>query len=183
MIILDADDEISQLSPGAQTRLDELGLANPATTPMAVVGALVAAARRFAAGLTDVLPRSRVRLPGGEWLVVHAAPMSDADGTTGNVVLTIEGARPPEILPLVVAAFDLTPRERDVVQLVLRGVSTRQIATTLALSAYTVQDHLKSIFEKSGVNSRRELVNNVFLGQYALRVGEELAPSGWFLDG
>ncbi len=182
VIIVDANNEISQVSAGAQARLDELGLISHAVTPMAIIGALVASARRFAAGHTDTLPRNRVQLPSGQWLVLHASPLSDTDGATGNVVLTIEEARPPEIMPLVIAAFDLTPRERDVIELVLRGIDTRQIATTLHLSAYTIQDHLKSIFEKSGVGSRRELVNHVFLGQYAPRLGAELAPSGWFLD-
>ncbi len=182
VIIVGADDAIREVSPGAQIRLDELGTRGHGVTPNAVVGALVAAARRYGAGFTDVLPRSRVQLPSGQWLILHASPLSDSEGMTDNVVVTIEEARPAEIVPLVVAAFNLTVRERDVIELVLRGTDTKQIAASLNLSAYTVQDHLKSVFDKAGVSSRRELVNSVFLGQYAPRLGDELAPSGWFLD-
>ena len=64
----------------------------------------------------------------------------------------------------------------------ITGVSTAEMARTLELSGYTVQDHLKSIFDKVGVRSRRELVAQLFLQQCAPRLMERtpVGVDGWF---
>ena len=79
----------------------------------------------------------------------------------------IEPARPHELAPLIADAYRLTQREREVTQLVARGLPTDAIAARMHLSSWTVQDHLKAIFEKVGVATRGELVAHVFFQQRA----------------
>jgi DNA-binding CsgD family transcriptional regulator len=61
-------------------------------------------------------------------------------------------------LGLLLAAYGLTARERDLCREVINGGSPSEIAGRLFISSNTVQDHLKSIFAKVGVRSRGELV-------------------------
>ena len=180
VIIVDADDRIVQSSPGARAHLKQMAAVPGMGDPLTYVQALVSGARRFAAGEVERMPRSRARTRDGVWLVLHAAALGGAGERAGDVVVTIEEARPQEVIDLVAAAFGLTARECAVVGHVLRGADTKEIAATLHLSPYTVQDHLKSIFEKAGVASRRELVARVYFDQYVPRMGAELGASGWF---
>lgn len=80
--------------------------------------------------------------------------------------------------------YGLTAREREVTRLTMVGLSTREMASRLQLSPYTVQDHLKSIFDKVEVRSRRELVAQLFLQQCAPRLAAGASPraDGWFAD-
>jgi DNA-binding CsgD family transcriptional regulator len=85
------------------------------------------------------------------------------------VAIIVEPAHPARIYPLLMSAYGLTERERDVTRLILQGSSTVQIAQELVVSAHTVQQHLKSIFEKTGVRSRRDLVAKIFFAHYEPR--------------
>ncbi|WP_212719032.1 helix-turn-helix transcriptional regulator [Blastococcus sp. CCUG 61487] len=185
VLVVDEHGEVVSASVGAAARVDDLGggVLGRAPLPLALL-ALVAAARQCARDADPAVPKVRLRTRSGAWVVAHASRLLSRSGATSDVVLTIEEARPPEIVPLVVAAFGLTAREQEVVALVLQGVDTTGIAGALHLSAYTVQDHLKAVFAKVGVRSRRELIARVFHDQYApnLAARAPLAPSGWFAD-
>jgi DNA-binding CsgD family transcriptional regulator len=68
------------------------------------------------------------------------------------------------------AAYELTDREKDVTRLVLQGETTSATAAKLFIAPQTVQQHLKSIFDTTGVRSRRELVGKMFFAYYEPRV-------------
>ena len=51
----------------------------------------------------------------------------------------------------------LTPRERDVVEYVLKGHSSEAIGSILGISAGTVRIHRKNIYTKLGINSQGAL--------------------------
>jgi ATP/maltotriose-dependent transcriptional regulator MalT len=66
------------------------------------------------------------------------------------------GARPSELLR---PQESLSPREREVCDLVCHGVSTPEIARTLFISQATVKAHLHNVYEKVGVHSRGALIS------------------------
>ncbi|MNI42928.1 CsgBAC operon transcriptional regulatory protein [compost metagenome] len=89
-----------------------------------------------------------------------ALTASRLEGPSGLVQLAVSfaPAKATDLLPLVSEAYGFTEREKEIVGQLALGLSTKELAQTLHISAYTVQDHLKSIFSKAGVSSRRELI-------------------------
>lgn len=163
VVIVGPDDRVRSVSAAGRRRIDELGGWQHGSLPTTLLALLNAARRgRF--------PATRVRTGAG-WLVARAAALGPADGPGSEVVITLDGAGPGELTSLALAAFGLTAREEEVARLVLQGASTAVISRSLFLSPHTVQDHLKKVFAKVGVGSRRELIATVFFGHHAPHLG------------
>lgn len=116
----------------------------------------------------DRPPRALVRAGNGVWTLTEAARLH---GAQGGIVVTIRAAGGDDVLHLLCRVHGLTARERELTALILRGFDTRDIACLLHISRHTVQDHLKSIFQKVGVRSRRELLTRTFGGAAAPPAG------------
>lgn len=102
-----------------------------------------------------------VRSASGFWYRLHLARL---EGQTAGIAVNLEAARPVELMPVFLRAHGLTRREGEVVTALLRGLPTKQIAEELAISVHTANDHLKSIYQKAGVNSRSELLSRLAIG-------------------
>jgi DNA-binding CsgD family transcriptional regulator len=163
VVLLDDDLGVVAMSPEAEELMSLLSDGATATGPPpvpvhAVASALVAI--EHGASAAPALPSTRARTADGEWLDVHASRLQDRWGG-GRIAVVLERAGGHAIAHLMLAAHGLTPREVDVARLVLRGEPTATIADTLHISPHTLQDHLKAIFDKVGVRSRRELVGRL----------------------
>jgi DNA-binding CsgD family transcriptional regulator len=118
----------------------------------------VAAARATCPGpgMDAAAAVTRVRTGSGDWLSIHASRLGGPTGQQTAVV--VENARPVQMASLYLDAHGLTPAQSRVAALVLQGRSTRQIVNELHISPYTVQEHLRAVFDKFGIGSHRELV-------------------------
>jgi DNA-binding CsgD family transcriptional regulator len=163
--------------------LQELGMTKP--DPMALPAEIHAVAARLRQGDADPAsapPVARVQSRRGRWLTVHASWLPMGQEQDRSVAVILQPAAPIEVAEIVMLAYRLTDQERVLTGLVCRGLSTRQISAQLHLSEYTVQDHLKSVFDKTGVRSRRDLVATILRQHYlpAAKQGWPLAANGYF---
>jgi DNA-binding CsgD family transcriptional regulator len=173
LVVLRDDWEIESLTPGVEHWLADLpdGEWDAGKLPPAVLS-VAGRARRSAedSSAPGEIAFARVLSRSGRWMVLHGASLV-SDGRR-RIAVIVEPAHPARITPLLMAAYALTEREQEVTRLVLQGDSTAQIAERLVVSPNTVQEHLKSIFEKTGVRSRRDLVGKVFFSHYEPRLRE-----------
>jgi DNA-binding CsgD family transcriptional regulator len=132
-------------------------LSLPLPMPVYAVAAAFRAIERGTA-LSSELPSTRLCTVAGGWLNLYASRLSGGAPGTDHIAVVIEPLQPRAAAPLLLSAYGLSEREAEVARLVLRGRPTRAIADELHISEHTVQDHLKAVFDKIGVRSRRELV-------------------------
>lgn len=159
-VIVAEDGRIRALSAAAAAGLAELGCAARPGDPLPFP--LLALVCRLEA-LETAGPHARpaaltLTTARGSLLEVHAARLTEPEGK-GPVTLTLAPAGARARASLLLAVHRLTAAQQRVAVLVLQGRSTAQIAAELRVGDFTVQDHLKAVFAKVGVGSRRELVS------------------------
>jgi len=171
VFVLDRAGRVVQHTGVAERRLRELGDLGPGwregdSLPSAILS-MTGALRQALGPGTDREgssdPRLLVRARSGRWLVLHGAWTEPVPDRGSETMIVIEAAGPREVAWLKTSAYGLTKREREVVDLVVRGASTKQISRALYISEYTVQEHLSNVFEKVGERGRRALVKRLYL--------------------
>jgi len=163
VIVLDLDGSVRSLTDQARSWLEQLppdrgsGLELPA-----VVHAVAKRALSRVSADGEPRPSARVRLTSGGWLSLHADTLQTNLAEATTVAVTLTPTTVAELEPLQLALHDLTPREREVAQLLTRGATNDEIARSLWISRHTVKDHVKAVYAKLRVASRAELSAKLF---------------------
>ena len=168
LLVLTDGWKVESTTPGVEKWLDDLPDGDAGRLPSAVLTVAGQALRAVRDGDPAEVAMARVLSRSGSWVVLHGAALQS--GTDRRVAVIVEPAHPARITSLLMSAYGLSDRERDVTRLVLQGYSTTEIAADLVVSPHTVQQHLKSVFDKTRVRSRRDLVGKVFFSHYEPRL-------------
>ena len=98
-------------------------------------------------------------------------PLRRGDAIVGILILAFDVRQPPSGLELHPR---LTPRQREILELIASGLSTSEIATELTLSTETVRNHLRRVFEELHVHTRVEAI--VAAQRFGLLAAPALGP-------
>jgi DNA-binding CsgD family transcriptional regulator len=155
VIVLDRDLRAVSWTAGARAWISKLPFAKLCEA-MGILPTVVYPPATLARSGKVAQAHARLQAVDGRWVMVEAAAL-EGNGD-GEIAVTLRSATAGETFDLLCRVYALSHREREVVALVVAGLNTRTIAERLFISAHTVQDHLKPVFEKIGVHSRRELL-------------------------
>ena len=120
-------------------------------------------------------------------MIVYDVFLSDTTGVPlfpiGYCILSItvtwtlaQGASTGSTRPAVDPDWQLSERETEVLELLQRGLSNKDIGGQLFISPNTVKTHLRSIFDKAGVQSRFELIARISADPVRPETVDETAP-------
>jgi DNA-binding CsgD family transcriptional regulator len=181
LVILGPGNEIEMITSSARDLFAamESDHAGSAQTPPSPVLALAGFVRSKPASATGDGDAVAIPTSSG-WVTLHASLPEGS--TAGRVAIVLEPAVSRHSTAVRLEAAGVTPREREIAALLARGLTNPEIAEILVLSPYTIQDHIKSLFEKTGVSSRQELVARIFLDDYMPSLAQRapLSSSGTF---
>lgn len=156
MIVLDRNLRPVSWTAGARAWIDVLPLA-PFYTGLGMLPTVVYPVATLARSRTEeVQARALVHAVDGRWVKIEAALLEGE--RDGEIAVNLRAATATETFGLLCRAYALSRREREVVALLVVGLDTRAVSGRLFISSHTVQDHLKSVFGKIGIHSRRELL-------------------------
>jgi len=154
--------------------------------------------RTHTTGSEQVADTIRFRGAGGVWREdrVTVARVRNVEGTE-SFALIIDGStaaapslderlkqadaarkRTGRVGPGRMSIDELSPREREVLTMVLDGYRVSTIARALYLSPSTVRNHLSAIFRKFGVRSQAELVEELHHAELDLALTSDVPPAG-----
>lgn len=91
--------------------------------------------------------------------VCDIAVLNDAIQRVGRHQRVVEGFTRPQVRRCPDPPGGLTPREQDVLSLLIGGASTEQMVHELGISANTVRSHVQNLLHKLGANGRRQAVH------------------------
>ncbi|MGH6931862.1 MAG: helix-turn-helix transcriptional regulator [Dongiaceae bacterium] len=115
---------------------------------------------RALAKLSERAP-GQIEMTGGRVMHVERLDSDFPLAPDGRIyVIELAGLPPERLRPREVLSrhgTGLTPRERDIVQLILEGYPTATIATRLGIGRGTIKNHRKRIYDKLDITSEREL--------------------------
>jgi DNA-binding NarL/FixJ family response regulator len=137
---------------GADPALWQGAFSESAAPTVALVASEDQAAQALASGARAVLPRDA----GGGRLAAAARAARDGLVAMDPAIAAALFARRPA--PAAAPAEALTPREREVLDLLARGLSNKEIGAALGISEHTAKFHVNAILEKLGAAGRTEAV-------------------------